>query len=73
MGRARTKLKQYGVRVNGVLIRKSFSSAVEARAWQRKQKELQDQLRSGSKKHLAPTLLLVHAADFLRARKAREP
>lgn len=70
MPSSRTKLKQYGVRVNGMLIRKSFALATEARAWQRKQKELQDQLRAGSKKHLAPTLLLVHAADWLRSRKA---
>lgn len=66
---SRVKLKRYGVRVNGVLIRKSFASAAEARKWQRTQKDLQDQIRSGSKKYLAPILLNVHAADFLRARK----
>lgn len=69
MPRSRTKLKQYGVRVNGVLIRKSFASAAEARKWQRAQKELQDQIRAGSKKHIDPTLLVTAAADFLRQRK----
>lgn len=69
MPKSRVKLRQYGVRINGVLIRKSFASAAEARAWQRAQKDLQDQIRSGSKKHLSPTLLTVHAADWLRARQ----
>lgn len=71
MPRTRIKLKQYGVRINGVLIRKSFASASEARKWQRAQKELQDQIRAGSKKHVQPTLLVVHAADFLRSRKSQ--
>jgi integrase len=59
------------VRVNGILKRKSFASAAEARRWQRSQKELQDQIRSGAKRHLEPTLLTVHAADFLRSRKGQ--
>lgn len=69
MPRSRTRLKQYGVRINGVLIRKSFASAGEARRWQRAQKELQDQIRSGSKKYLEPTLLSVQCQLFLESRK----
>jgi len=71
MPKSRLRLKRYGVRVNGVLIRKRFLSAAEARRWQRSQKELQDQIRSGAKRHLDPTLLAIHAADFLRSRKGQ--
>lgn len=71
MPRSRVRLKQFGVRVNGVLIRKTFASKAEARRWQRSQKELQDQIRSGSKKHLNPTLLSVHAHEFVKSRKGQ--
>jgi integrase len=69
MPKSKLKAKQYGVRVNGILVRKSFYSANEARRWQRTQKEIQDQIRSGAKRYLEPTLLTVAVADFLRARK----
>lgn len=69
MPRSIVKSRQYGVRVNGILIRKSFISAVEARKWQRSQKQVQDEIRSGSYKNLSPCLLSVHSADFLRGRK----
>ena len=68
MPKSRIKLKQFGVRVNGVLIRKSFASVMEARKWQRDQKQVQDETRSGSKRQMQPTLLSVGAADFLRTR-----
>lgn len=62
-------MKQYGVRVNGVLIRKSFTRATEARRWQQSQKLIQDEIRSGTNKHLQPILLNIHAVDFLNSRK----
>lgn len=69
MPKSTVKLKQYGVRVNGILIRKSFSSASAARAWQRSQKTLQDDIRAGLKKALQPTLLALNAVDFLNSRR----
>lgn len=63
------KMKQYSVRVNGVLLRKSFLLASEARKWQREQKIIQDEIRAGTRKFLMPTLLPAHAVDFLRSRK----
>lgn len=69
MPRSRIKLKQYAVRVNGVLMRKSFASVTAARAWQREQKKLQDEIRAGIAKYLSPTFLSVHAVDFLNSRK----
>lgn len=70
MPKTKLKGKQFGARVNGVLVRKTFYSAAEARRWQRAQKELQDQIRSGVKRHLNPTLIEVAVADFLRARQS---
>jgi integrase len=64
------KLRQYGVRVNGVLIRKSFARASEARAWQREQKKVQDEIRAGIKRYLDPVLMSVQAVAFLKSRKA---
>lgn len=68
MPKTRVKLRQYGVRVNGVLIRKSFASASAARAWQRAQKQVQDKIRAGLELPIQPTLLSVHSVDFLRSR-----
>lgn len=69
MPKSTVKLKQYGVRVNGILIRKSFASASAARSWQRSQKTLQDDIRAGTKKSFQPTLLALNAVDFLNSRK----
>lgn len=69
MPKAIAKMKQYSVRVNGVLMRKSFARATEARRWQQSQKTIQDEIRSGSNKYLKPILLNVHAVDFLNTRK----
>lgn len=69
MPKSTTPMKQYGVRVNGVLVRKSFTSATAARKWQRDQKKVQDDLRSGGKKLFQPTLLAIHAVDFLKSRR----
>lgn len=69
MPRSRIKLKQFGVRVNGVLIRRSFASASAARTWQRSQKKVQDDVRAGTASLLSPTLLSVNMFDFLTSRK----
>lgn len=69
MPRSLVKMKQYSVRVNGILVRKYFASATEARKWQRSQKAVQDQMRSGSYRDLQPTLLSVQAVEFLKSRK----
>lgn len=71
MGKQLVKMKQYGVRVNGVLIRKSFASASEARAWQRSQKLVQDKIRSGTHESIQSVLLQTHAIEFLNSRKAQ--
>lgn len=72
MPKSRVRLKQYGVRVNGVRIRKCFATAAEARRWQRTQKDLQDQIRSGAKRHIDPVFLDVQAQAFLDSRKGME-
>lgn len=69
MPKSRARSKQYSVRVNGVLVRKSFTQASVARQWQRDQKKIQDEIRAGIKRQFAPVLLEVHLPEWLKGRE----